>query len=209
MAERRLMKELSELSELDWVHVEMWMENIFVWDIFLPVLNKDSIYYGAYIQARMNFPPDYPYSPPVFRIKHPLLHPNIANDGSVCISILHPPGDDEMSGETASERWSAAQSVESILVSILSLLDDAEISSPANVDAAKLYRDDQSAFQEIVRQQVQFSIKNRPAGFEAPTENQAGDDEFWIPSPEGSVDFSEGSPESGQESDVAEDAEEE
>ena len=32
-----------------------------------------------------------------------------------------------MSGETAGERWSPAQRVESVLLSILRLLDDAEV----------------------------------------------------------------------------------
>src|SRR5436305_14774902 len=69
-------------------------------------------------------------------------HPNIYEDGKLCISILHAPGEDMMSGESAGERWSPAQRVESVLISILSLLDDAEMSSPANVDAGKMLRDE-------------------------------------------------------------------
>ena len=33
-------------------------------------------------------------------------------DGTVCISILHPPGDDPNHYESSSERWSPVQSVE-------------------------------------------------------------------------------------------------
>ncbi len=32
-------------------------------------------------------------------------HPNVYPDGRVCISILHPPGDDKYGYEDASERW--------------------------------------------------------------------------------------------------------
>ena len=60
-------------------------------------------------------------------------------DGRVCISILHPPGEDEMSGEDASERWLPTQSVSSVLLSVLSLLADPNTSSPANVDASVCY----------------------------------------------------------------------
>jgi hypothetical protein len=43
-------------------------------------------------------------------------------NGEVCISILHAPGDDPNSYESASERWSPVQSVEKILLSVISML---------------------------------------------------------------------------------------
>ena len=43
-------------------------------------------------------------------------------DGQVCISILHAPGDDPMGYESSSERWSPVQSVEKILLSVVSML---------------------------------------------------------------------------------------
>jgi ubiquitin-protein ligase len=43
-------------------------------------------------------------------------------DGNVCISILHNPGDDPMMYEQASERWSPVQSVEKVLLSVISML---------------------------------------------------------------------------------------
>lgn len=98
----------------------------------------------------------------------PLYHPNIYDDGRLCISILHPPGDDELSGESAAERWSPAQRVESVLISILSLLDDAECSSPANVDAAVMFRTNLDKYRSIVKSQVEASKAERPAGFLMP-----------------------------------------
>lgn len=94
-----------------------------------------TIYEGGYFVATLLFPHDFPYNPPDFYFKRPLYHPNVYNDGRLCISILHPPGDDPTSGETAAERWNPTQSVESILLSVVSLLADPNPSSPANVDA--------------------------------------------------------------------------
>jgi ubiquitin-protein ligase len=34
-----------------------------------------------------------------------MYHPNIRHTGEVCISILHPPGDDAFEYEHRSERW--------------------------------------------------------------------------------------------------------
>ncbi|XP_059923477.1 ubiquitin-conjugating enzyme E2 R2-like [Gadus macrocephalus] len=68
-------------------------------------------YEGGYFKARMKFPIDYPYAPPAFRFLTKMWHPNIYENGDVCISILHPPVDDPQSGELPSERWNPTQNV--------------------------------------------------------------------------------------------------
>lgn len=78
-----------------------------------------------------------------------------------------------MSGELASERWSPVQNVESVLISVLSLLDDAEISSPANVDAAKDFRDDKIKFKEMVQKDLDAAKQDIPKGFVIPTHEDA------------------------------------
>lgn len=51
-----------------------------------------------------------------------VLTPAVYPDGRVCISILHAPGDDPMGYESSAERWSPVQSVEKILLSVVSML---------------------------------------------------------------------------------------
>lgn len=94
-----------------------------------------------------------------------------------------------MSGELASERWSPVQSIESVLVSILSLLDDAEVSSPANVDAGVLLRKDVEKYKARVKEDVEASKKDIPEGFVMPTHESTKptatekfDDNFWADS---------------------------
>lgn len=71
----------------------------------------------------------------IFKTK--MWHPNIYPDGKVCISILHPPGEDNMNAqETAEERWRPILGVEAILISVISMLNDPNIESPANLDAS-------------------------------------------------------------------------
>jgi ubiquitin-conjugating enzyme E2 R len=190
-------------------------DDIFNWDVALIVINPDSMYYGGYFRAKMRFPANYPYAPPgnqnpepqvtsqvtichatnkfappEFRFRKPLHHPNIYPDGKLCISILHAPGEDEMSGELASERWSPAQRVESVLISIISLLDDAEPSSPANVDAGVLFRKDPAAYRQMVKADVERSKADIPADFVMPTHEtsivreptEKEDHDFWAES---------------------------
>ena len=60
----------------------------------------------------------------------------VEKNGNVCISILHEPGDDKWGYEKASERWLPVHTVETILISVISMLADPNDESPANVDAA-------------------------------------------------------------------------
>ena len=81
--------------------------------------------YG-YFNATMEFPLTYPNQPPKLVINSEFYHPNVYPDGArkgeVCISILHQPGEDQYGYELASERWLPIHSVESILVSVISML---------------------------------------------------------------------------------------
>jgi len=60
----------------------------------------------------------------------------VYTDRLVCISILHPPGDDPNSYELESKWWTPVQTVETILLSIISMLSSPNDESPANIDAA-------------------------------------------------------------------------
>lgn len=89
-------------------------------------------------------------------------------DGTVCISILHPPGDDPLHYEKASERWSPVQSVEKILLSVVSMLagmyalrineKEPNDESPANVEAAKIWRNNKAEYSRLVQQCVKKSL---------------------------------------------------
>ena len=100
-----------------------------------------------------------------------------------------------MSGEEASERWSPLQGAESVLRSVLLLLDDPEINSPANVDAGVLYRDHRDDYNRKAQLTVEKSRKDIPAGFEMPRSFEPtpppkveNDDDFWAES-DGELDF--------------------
>lgn len=83
-----------------------------------------------------------------------LVYPN----GTVCISILHPPGDDPNHYEHASERWSPIQSVEKILISVMSMLAEPNDESPANVEAAKMWRERRGDYERRVREEVRKGL---------------------------------------------------
>lgn len=112
---------------------------------------------GGFFRAHMGFPKDYPNNPPSVRFVSEMWHPNVYADGKVCISILHSPGDDPMGYEQANERWSPVQTVETIMLSIISMLSSPNDESPANIDAAKQFREDLPGFRKKVSQCVRKS----------------------------------------------------
>uniref|UniRef100_A0A914GYA2 UBC core domain-containing protein n=2 Tax=Globodera rostochiensis TaxID=31243 RepID=A0A914GYA2_GLORO len=99
-----------------------------------------TLYQGGYFKAHLKFPTNYPYSPPTMRFIHSVWHPNVYENGDTCISILHPPVDDPH---------------------MISLLNEPNTSSPANVDASVMYRKykdygDQE-YATVIRKQVDKS----------------------------------------------------
>lgn len=133
------------------------VNNFLHWDFCL-LGPPDSIYEGGIFEGYLKFPINYPNSPPKLVFKTPLFHPNVYQDGKVCISILNE-GVDPYGYENISERWSPSHSVESIMMSIISMLASPNIDSPANVDASKMYRDNYSEFKKLVYKQISKTQK--------------------------------------------------
>ncbi|CAE6412625.1 unnamed protein product [Rhizoctonia solani] len=125
-------------------------DNFFEWEALING-PKDTPYEGGVFVAKLEFPSDYPLNPFKMKFDPPLLHPNVYADGNVCISILHSPGDDPNMYELASERWSPVQSVEKVLLSVISMLAEPNLESGANVDCCKLYRENKAEFERQVR----------------------------------------------------------
>lgn len=125
-------------------------DNIYVWEVVM-IGPRDTPYENGIYTAEMVFPIDYPNSPPTFFFTTPMWHPNIDKNGNVCISILHDPGDDQYGYEKLCERWLPTRTPESIVISILSLLNSPNCESPANIDASKQLIEDPEGFKKRVR----------------------------------------------------------
>ncbi|KAK0508991.1 hypothetical protein JMJ35_008362 [Cladonia borealis] len=83
------------------------------------------------------FPANYPYAPPTVLFKTPIYHPNVDFSGRICLDILK-------------DKWSAVYNVQSVLLSLQSLLGEPNNSSPLNGQAAELWDSDPAEFQRLV-----------------------------------------------------------
>uniref|UniRef100_A0AAF5DDR8 UBC core domain-containing protein n=1 Tax=Strongyloides stercoralis TaxID=6248 RepID=A0AAF5DDR8_STRER len=97
-------------------------DDVYKWEVLI-IGPPDTIYEGGFFKALLEFPLEYPQR----------------QNGSVCISILHEPGDDHFGYERPEE------------------LADPNSESPANVDAAKEFINNYDEFKKKVAQCVRKS----------------------------------------------------
>ncbi|KAJ1925655.1 ubiquitin conjugating enzyme Ubc7/UbcP3 [Tieghemiomyces parasiticus] len=133
-------------------------DNFFLWEALIEG-PEDTPYEGGIFTAQIKFPHDYPLNPPEMKFTCPMYHPNVYENGVVCISILHAPGDDPNMYESSSERWSPVQSVEKILLSVVSMIAEPNDESGANIDACKMWRENREEFNLIVRENVRKTLE--------------------------------------------------
>lgn len=158
MSVKRLQSEFKQLyKEPNYFFSASPTDNMFKWDIII-IGPPDTPFEGALIKATMEFPNDYPSKAPLFKFITPIFHPNIYPDGKVCISILHE-GVDEWGYEHISERWNPSQSINSVLMSIISMFSSPNFESPANVDASKMWRENYDEYKKIIYKMVADSQK--------------------------------------------------
>ena len=128
--------------------IDINSDDFLVWNVLL-FGPPDTIFEGGIFRCRFKFPQNYPIRPPEFKFTDNLFHPNIYPDGKVCISILHE-GQDEFGYENISERWNPSHSVNSVLMSVLSMLSDPNFESPANIDASIMWRGNWEQYKKII-----------------------------------------------------------
>ncbi|KAI0799083.1 ubiquitin conjugating enzyme-like protein [Xylaria sp. FL0933] len=161
---QRQLKEINTAKDLSGVSVGLIRDsNVFEWEVSLMIHDDCKYYGGAIFRAHLFFPLEYPLMPPKLVFQPPVpFHPNIYETGELCISILHPPGEDSYGYESANERWTPVQTPETILLSVISLFSEPNEDSPANLDAAKLLRAEREGgpkeFRKRVRQCVRESL---------------------------------------------------
>jgi len=164
----QLQKELKEITNdrlNDYCKVVLDTDNIFEWTAYL-VGPPGTEYEGGIFRTRLSFPPDYPFNPPAMYFVSDFWHPNVYKDGKVCISILHVP--DPMNPEENGQVWTPAQRVETIVISVISMLSDPNFGSPANIDASVELRKDRGAYISRVKKLVEKSRRELPPDFEMP-----------------------------------------
>ena len=107
-------------------------------------LNESVLFLTAVRCVLSEFTEEYPNKPPTVRFISKMFHPNVYNDGGICLDILQ-------------NRWSPTYDVSAILTSIQSLLSDPNPNSPANSMAAQLFKENRREYEKRVKACVEQS----------------------------------------------------
>ena len=139
MALQRIRKELEEFSKDPPANCSAGPddEDLFNWTATI-MGPCDSPYQGGVFTLNIKFPPNYPFKPPKITFVTRIYHPNINSAGGICLDILK-------------EQWSPALTISKLLLSICSLMDDANPDDPLVPDIADLLKKDKTKHDENAR----------------------------------------------------------
>jgi len=127
---RRIQKELKELALDPPSNCSAGPagNDLFEWNATI-IGPEKSPYQGGIFNLKIKFPNDYPFKPPKINFTTKVYHCNINEQGGICLDILK-------------DNWSPALTISKVLLSICSLLTDANPDDPLVPDIAILYRKD-------------------------------------------------------------------
>merc|ERR1711967_208211 len=116
-------------------------EDLFHWQATI-MGPPDSPFSGGVFFLNIHFPTDYPFKPPKVNFTTRIYHPNINSNGSICLDILK-------------DQWSPALTISKVLLSISSLLTDANPDDPLVPEIAHIYLKDRAKHDQTAREWVQ------------------------------------------------------
>ncbi|KAJ1679688.1 hypothetical protein EV182_001539, partial [Spiromyces aspiralis] len=132
MASKRIMRDFSAIvnrKDNDGIKTRIPnQDNIYYW-IATIVGPTGTPYEGGEFELAVNFPTDYPFKPPKLKFMTKVFHPNVNQNGDICLDILK-------------DQWSPALNMEKVLLSISSLMSDPNPDDPLMPEIANLYRTD-------------------------------------------------------------------
>ena len=123
-------------------------ENIMRWDgLLLPTAAPYSK--GAF-RVELQFPLAYPFKPPSVQIRTPIYHPNVDEEGRVCLDIL------------TSERWRPHVWVKQVLKELLELVDQPRPHSPLRAELAAEMVNHPADFHKKAKEHTKQNSEKRP-----------------------------------------------
>ena len=105
-------------------------------------------YFGGVFNMSIKIPTDYPFKPPKVQFITKIYHPNINKHGGICLDILK-------------DQWSPALTISKVLLSISSLLTDANPDDPLVPEIANIYKSDMAKYENTAREWTKKYATNK------------------------------------------------
>ena len=137
----RINKELSILQKNPPLYCSAGLidkKNLFKWKGTI-IGPKDTPYTGGIFKLQIYLSIEYPLKPPQVKFITKIYHPNINENGNICLDILK-------------NKWSPILTISKLLLSICSLLSDPNTSDPLVPEIAWKYVNNREEFNNIARE---------------------------------------------------------
>jgi len=121
--------------------------NLFLWHCQISG-QVDSNWEHVHLQLEVTFPESYPQDPPKIKFMDKMFHPNVYQDGSICLDLLN-------------DKWQPTYGVVSILQSVQMLLSVPNPNSPANAEAAQLLTQAEDYYNKRVQKLFPLFLLNK------------------------------------------------
>ena len=93
---------------------------------------------GGTFRLKITIPEEYPHKAPKVEFITRVFHPNVSGSGEICLDILNEPA-----------LWSPELTLQKVVISVLSLLTDANAEDALVPDIGRLYLRDRRRFDSI------------------------------------------------------------
>lgn len=89
MSSKRLAKEFQQITSdpVNYIQISLENDSLLNWNITLENLIGTPFEHGTF-NLEMKFSADYPFKPPVVHFKTKIYHPNVSENGDVCLAII-------------------------------------------------------------------------------------------------------------------------
>ena len=136
---KRLMKDFEKMKaeKDDDIIASPEEDNMLHWTATM-VGPLDTVWEEGTFKLSLVFTQEYPNKPPEINFTTKMFHPNIYNDGSICLDMLK-------------SDWNPSYDVFGILTTIRTLLGSPNPNSPANGVAAQLYSSNEKEYNRRVK----------------------------------------------------------
>ncbi|KAJ0171273.1 hypothetical protein K1T71_012823 [Dendrolimus kikuchii] len=122
-------------------------------DLLVTLLGpKETPYERGIFNITVKIPDKYPFEPPLMKFNTPIYHPNIDKGGRICMDLLKMP---------PKGAWVPTITLETLLVSLQTLLANPNPDDPLMIDIANEYKSDIQKFMENARKHTEMYATGR------------------------------------------------
>ncbi|KAK2576932.1 hypothetical protein KPH14_005550 [Odynerus spinipes] len=149
----RLKRELSRLMENPPEGICCYSKGDTVNSLLATIIGpRGSPYEAGTFQLEIEIPERYPFEPPHVKFITPVYHPNIDNNGRICLDLLKMP---------PKGGWKPTISLENLLSAIQLLLESPNVDDPLMAEIAEEFRFNRPEFERKARNFTQESKRKR------------------------------------------------